>query len=134
MKKLITCIGLILLLLSTVVLANATAVSNVESIVVEELAPTPEPTPTPEVTRVRIEFKGGRQAVYIVGDKVTLTSIIEGIGIEQLNIQYQWQCKAQGQDEWQNIAGATGTEYSFLASANDLNKSYRLIVSFKIAE
>lgn len=133
MKKVIICLGLIISLVLFTGAASASAVSNVESIVVEEPAPTPEPTPVPEITRVHIEFKGGRQAVYTVGEKVTLISSIEGIGLEQMSIQYQWQYRLSDND-WYDIPGATGAEYSFTASIDDLNKSYRLTVFFKIAE
>jgi len=137
MKKLIVCIGLILSLTLLMGMANATEVSNIETIVVEptpEPLPTPEPTPTPEITKVSIEFKEGRKSVYTVGETITFISFIEGIALEQLDIQYQWQYKLPNEDTWYDISGANSSEYTFAASMEDLNKSYRLMITARIIE
>ena len=140
MKKLIVCVGLILSLMLLMGMASATEVSNIETIVVEELTPTPEPlptpepTPVPEITKVSIEFKEGRKSIYTVGETITFISSIEGIALEQLDIQYQWQYKLPNEDIWYDIPGANSSEYTFAASMEDLNKSYRLTVTARIIE
>lgn len=62
-----------------------------------------------------------------VNENETVTLTGELVGFEGCDVQVQWQ--VLNGTEWENIEGATGMEYSFAATSDSVNSSYRLAVA-----
>ena len=62
------------------------------------------------------------------GEPVTLTSRIEGF--DGYEIRYQWECDKHDGSGFRDVSGATGSSYSFSASAESLSWDWRLSVYF----
>lgn len=89
----------------------------------------------PRITRVRIEFQGGRPTSVREGEQITLISIIEGTHIEDTNVTYQWQINTNDPNNdnyWIDIENATSNTYTFAASAATIGAYYRVVIYWEV--
>ena len=83
--------------------------------------------PEEEEVEPKVTIFTSRKSVMNPGDIVVLTSKLEGL--DDYTVYYQWQVnKGNG---WENVPGATGDSYSFVASVETLSYGWRLIVTFE---
>ena len=97
-----------------------------------ELTPAPEETPVPE--EVPAEEAPERSATIQVGasgavhygDSITLTAVLSGY--EGVNYTIAWQVRDAG-GSWNDISGASGLNYSFELSPENLDDEWRVLVT-----
>lgn len=68
--------------------------------------------------------------VVNAGDIITMTSTL--IGFEDVpprTVVYQWQVRTQGSTVWEDIAGANGPIYQYVATIEAVNSSWRIKVT-----
>lgn len=78
-----------------------------------------------DVSQLKVEIATTQGDVVIMGETITLTSVLTGF--DGLSYAMQWQCNDGS--GWRDVEGATGDSYSFIADDNNINFQWRLEVT-----
>ena len=87
----------------------------------------PEEKTTEGKTQRKVLIKSSRGDTVVEGEIITLKSKL--VGLDGVEVQYQWQVDRGDGEGWVDVEGATGPEHSFVARKDTILYSWRLTIS-----